>query len=179
MSEKRLELFDRVLQACERDYRDKLENFKQLDDKAQSNATIAGILIAACVAFVQEETVQRIAHVHGNFGPILIASTIVLSVLSIVCSLACMKVSKVETPPDSEEVGKWVSNLAELDDSELTSHRLENFVRDQAEVWKRAILDHSNVNRKKANWLLAAQSVLFVAFLCITVVVLIFLLSFR
>jgi hypothetical protein len=179
MSDKRLELFERVLQACERDYRDKLEVFYRLDDKAQSNATIAGILIAACVAFVQEETVQRIAHVYGKLGPTLLAATIVLSVLSIVFCLGSMKILEVETPPDSEEVSRWVNNLAELDDSEFTSRRLENFIRDEAKVWKRAILDHSRVNKKKANWLLAAQSVLFLAFVCITIVAIIFLFSFR
>ena len=151
MTDQRLELFERVLQTCERNYNEQAENFRSLDDKAQSNATIAGILIAACVAFVQEETVRRLAQVHGVAGPLLVAGTFILALLSILCSLGCMKVSRVEMPPDAEDVEKWVTDLANLDESERTPHSLENLIRDEAGVWKIAIRDHSKANGKRQN----------------------------
>jgi hypothetical protein len=179
MENQKTGLLDQVLNACERDYAEKSVTFQQLDGKAQSNAAIAGILIAACVTLFQEENLQAMMAHYGPLGPKLIALVIVASLISIVLSLICMWVRKVESPPESGELSKMVDELMALAPAELGTERLENFNRDHIRIWRQAIKDLSGVNATKAKWLLGAQWLLAVAFCVVTLGVGIFLWSFR
>jgi hypothetical protein len=179
MENQKPRLLEQVLNACERDYAEKSATFQQLDGKAQSNAAIAGILIAACVTLFQEENLKAMVSHYGLDGPRLIALVIVVSLISIVLSLICMVVRKVETPPESGEFSKMVEELMALEPTELNTERLENFTRDQVRIWRRAIKGLSGVNATKARWLLGAQWALAVAFFVVTFGVGVFLWSFR
>ena len=122
-------LTDQVLNACERDYAEKSGTFQQLDSKAQSNAAIAGILIAACVTLFPEENLKAMIARYGLIGPRSIALVIAVSLISIVMSLICMLVRKVESPPESDELNKMVDDLMALGSDELDTERVENFAR--------------------------------------------------
>ena len=168
MENQKPRLLEQVLNACERDYAEKSITFQQVDGKAQSNAAIAGILIAACVTLLQEENLKAMVAHYGLGGPRLIALVIVVSLISAVLSLICMLVRKVETPPESGELSKMVDELMALGPTELGPERLQNFTRDQIRVWQQAIKGLSGVNATKANWLLGAQSMLAIAFFVVT-----------
>jgi|SRR5271165_5280338 len=177
MEDQKSRLLEQVLNACERDYAEKSGTFQQLDGKAQSNAAIAGILIAACVTLLQEENLKAMVAHYGLLGPRLIAFVIAASLMSIVLSLICMLVRKVESPPESDELNKMVGELMALGPTELDAERLENFTRDQIRIWRQAIKDHSGVNAAKAAWLLGAQWSLAIAFFVVTLGVGVFLWS--
>jgi hypothetical protein len=179
MEDQKPKLLQQVLNACERDYGEKSATFQQLDGKAQSNAAIAGILIAACVTLFQEDNLKAMVGHYGLAGPRLIALVIVSSLISVVLALICMLVRKVESPPESDELSKMVDELMALERDELSTERLENFTRDQIRIWRRAIKDLSGVNAGKAKWLLGAQWTLAFAFFVVTLGVGVFLWSFR
>lgn len=179
MEDQKHKLLEKVLSACEQDYADKAGTFQQLDGKAQSNATIAGILIAACVTLFPEENLKAMVTRYGLVGPRLISLVIVASLVSIVMALICMLVRRVESPPASDELDKMVNELMALGSNELNAERLVNFTRDQIRIWRQAINDLSRVNARKARWLLAAQWALASAFIAVTLGVGVFLWGFH
>jgi hypothetical protein len=127
----------------------------------------------------QEENLKAMRVHYGLIGPRLIALVIVASLISIVLSLICMLVRKVESPPESRELSKMVDELMALAPTELGTERLENFDRDQIRIWRKALKDLSRVNATKAKWLLGAQWMLAIAFAVVTVGLGIFLWSLR
>ena len=173
----RRELLERVLQSCVQEYADKQNTFAQIDTKAQTTASVAGVLIAAALAFVQADSVERILTAGGIKVVLLFGSVMVLLLGSTLFCLLAMKISRVAAPLESQELGRMVNDILGLDPSEVTDQIVDNFARDQASAWQKTLRSLRKTNRDKANRVLWGQVLLAVALLLVAIVVLVFLLQ--
>jgi hypothetical protein len=171
----RKELLDKVFQSCLQEYADKQNTFAQIDTKAQTTASVAGVLIAAALAFVQADSVDRMVSAGGLKVVILFASAIVLLLLSTLFCLLAMRIRRLTAPLESKEIGRMIEEIFRLDASEFTDETVENFVRDQVNAWQKTLRSLGKTNADKADRVLWGQVLLAVAVLLVAVVVLFFL----
>lgn len=105
------------------------EQWRQLDSKAQSTATIAGIFMAGAFAFLQSSSVQLT--VVQKFIFFLIIAALVLSIAFAVYS---MLVESIPMPPTSSKICEMLTDLLPQSDSEL-ERRYDGLIADIIDPW--------------------------------------------
>jgi hypothetical protein len=159
------EMTPEEINACERDkiallidardaaakqYEDYSNAFVNLDNKASAVATIAGIVLAAVVAFLKDGQAPAVA--QGNcFYMIMIVASPVLALAAIVFSMIGAKVTEVVEPFDAPERMREAKNLAEIDCDEFSRQHIIDYYRAQVDYWSKAIEDIRKVVATKAN----------------------------
>jgi hypothetical protein len=171
-------LLEQVLQSCLQEYADKQNTFAQIDTKAQTTASVAGVLIAAALAFVQADSVARLVGAGGLKVVALFALAIILLLASTLFCLLAMRIRRVTAPLESKELGKMVDDILGSESAKVTAETFDNFVRDQITAWQKCLRSLRKANTDKARRTLWAQALLGAALLLVAIVVLLFLLSF-
>lgn len=168
-----------LMNACEtaaKQYEDYANAFANLDTKASAVATIAGIVLAAVVAFLKDGQAPAIA--QGNcFYMILIVASPVLALAAIVASMFGAKVTEVVEPFDAPERMREAKNLAELGCEEFSRQHIIDYYRAQIDYWSKAIEDIRKVVATKATRVLFGQGTLIAALGILVLVFVVFLLT--
>jgi hypothetical protein len=151
------ELLKTVLASYEREYKELSETWRHIDDKAQANVTIVGIFLGATFIFVQASLVKDTTPLSLTMNKLLFLA-IILLVGSAVFSIIALKVKKVIMGPTGQHLAELVNDL--LQEAVPSSKRIDNFLRDQTQLWATANTDIQKKNTTKACLLFIGQILL-------------------
>ena len=162
--------------AASKQYEDYSNAFVNLDTKASAAATIAGLVLAAVVAFLKDGQAPAVA--RGNcFYMIMIVASPVLALAAIVASMFGAKVTEVVEPFDAPERMREAKNLAEIGCDEFSQQHIIDYYRAQLDYWSKAIEDIRKVVATKAKRVLYGQAFLIAALAILVLVFVVFLLT--
>ena len=143
-----------VLQVYRSEFDHLSSSFRDIDSKAQGNSSIAGILLAAVLAFV-------------NRGAALTTSVRATAVLAVLCfiaslllSLYALTVRELTSPPTGRDASKLLRDLRAPAALVDIRQREPNFYGDLTNLWTKSIEERRMINRKKAMHVRRAQSML-------------------
>jgi hypothetical protein len=156
-------LLERVLNVASEEYRDRSSGFRDLDAKAQSSITTAGIFLAAALAFLRLEFLEQYYRIGGWYFITLLSLSIFLLVGSVVFSLVALRIRKVAMALESGALADMVDDLLSLNPSERDEAAQSNFLRDQLRAWRTILQDVATVNESKARTVFIAQILLTLA----------------
>jgi hypothetical protein len=156
--------------ACDnaaKQYDDYYKTFTALDGKAQSTATVGGIVIAAVVAFVNAGKLDGLVGNRSGSGYLLIFSPAAAALAAVVISFFASKVVEVILPFAADDQAEEVGDLADLPAEELSKEHVLSYHRARLQHWKE-VLDniHSAVDQK-AGWVWCGQIVLVFSLCCL------------
>jgi hypothetical protein len=148
-------LLEATLRAYEQEFAHLSAVWKDLDAKAQGTVAVAGIFVAATMAFARDPNDQGVAFTG------ILALTVALLVASVLLAVRAARIERVDAPPQGAQVASLALDLLALamPDQERPV-RMENFYRDQLPAWQRASESYRSVNRTKAHALSVAQGAL-------------------
>lgn len=129
MPTKRTDFFQLALDRVRYEHEQLSEQWRQLDSKAQSTATIAGIFMAGAFAFLQSSSVQLT--VGQKFLFFLVISALVLSIAFAVGS---MLVESIPMPPTSGKMSEMLGDILQKPESEL-DERYDGLLSDTINPW--------------------------------------------
>lgn len=162
--------------AAAKQYEDYANAFVNLDAKASAAATIAGIVLAAVVAFLKDGQAPAVA--QGNcIYMIMIVASPVLALAAIVASMVGAKVTEVVEPFDAPERMREAKNLAEIGSDEFSRQHIIDYYRAQLDYWSKSIEDIRGVTATKAKRVLYGQAFLIAALAILVLVFVVFLLT--
>jgi hypothetical protein len=100
--DQRIEVLISIAQtACDsaaKHYDDYYKSFAALDGKAQSTATVSGVVLATVVAFMNAGRLSPLLSTKGSCGYILVLSPAIGALLAVVISFAASKVMDITVP---------------------------------------------------------------------------------
>jgi hypothetical protein len=143
-------------------YDDYYKSFAALDGKAQSTATVSGVVLAAVVAFMNAGQLRPLLLGRGSCGYFLVLSPAIGALLAVLVSFAASKVMDITVPFAAADQIKEAEDLAGLSQDELSREHLLSFHRARLNHWKDALADIDSGVRKKAVLVLWAQILLVV-----------------
>jgi hypothetical protein len=160
-----------TLQACMTEYSDLQSNFTHLDTKAQSTTAIAGILLAAALAFAKNDTLKVIVELAGRWVAALLAAIVLSLMGSTALCLYAMRIRDTACV-DSEPLKREADAILSRESSEWTERHV-NFLRGQIADFQ--LIQHNlfAVNERKAkavSWgqLFLSLAIVLVAMLLLT-----------
>ena len=177
ISVQRVGLLAGALQACVEEYRDKRGIFASLDTKAHNTTAIAGIFLAAALAFLHGNPLKEFVRPAGLSAVILLAASVLVLLGSIVTCLWAMRVRYLVVSEPSETLVRMVNDILRLESSEFTDKTGENFLRDQINTWQKVLRSMSVANQNKAKATRIGQVLLVIAIACVAILLLIVLIS--
>jgi hypothetical protein len=137
-----------VLDSYREEYRELSDNWRSLDTKAQGTAAIAGIFLAAALAFVRE-----LAKGLASFDRALLVLAITTLFLVVLLAVFAMKVRQVEMAPNGEDFERMTDDLLSPELLHELPTRLPALVRDRAKVWRQVNAKVAEQNGRKAELL--------------------------
>jgi hypothetical protein len=155
-----VELRRAVAAAYEREHEALLTAFRDLDGKAQATITVAGIFLAAALAFVEETP----ATAPSLLVRALLGGTLFLLVASISAALLALQLRKIVRSPSATQIGKFVSDLLAAGTEEARK-RMGDFYGQVSTLWGASIQSLETANVRKSRCLVIAQVLLFLAIL--------------
>jgi hypothetical protein len=154
-----------ALESYRDEYRDLSEIWRNLDAKAQGLSAIAGVFLAAVLAWSRALPAE-----FGKHERFLIAGTIVLLFVAIVAAVCALQLRKVKKAPFGDETAGMVRDILPTMSPEDFSSRASNFYNDQMTAWKDTNRDIREKIQSKTSWLTFAQyTLLLTAFLAAVV----------
>jgi hypothetical protein len=156
-----VELRRAVAAAYEREHEALLAAFRDLDGKAQATITVAGIFLAAALAFVEDAPSATAPTVLVRA---LLGSTLFLLVASISAALLALQLRKIVRSPSAVQIGRFVSDLVAAGSDEARK-RMGDFYGQVSRLWGASIESLETANARKSRCLVVAQLLLFLAIL--------------
>jgi hypothetical protein len=141
-------------------YDDYYKSFAALDGKAQSTATVSGVVLAAVVAFMNAGRLSPLLSTKGDCGYVLVLSPAIGALLAVVVSFAASKVMDITVPFAAADQIKEAEDLARLPPNELSREHILGYQHARLSHWKDALSDIDSGVRKKARLVLWAQVLL-------------------
>ena len=169
VSNQRQKLLERTLRACENEYTEKAKIFSDLDGKAQNTTTVAGIFLAAALAFLQGEGLKALTLYTGRNALAILALSIMLLLASILVCLIGMRIRQVPSPVESAELATMVNEILSVSPAEFTDEMEENYFRDQIKAWQTTLKEMSAADDDKAQSVLIGQLLLAAAVVLVAV----------
>jgi len=154
------ELRKELAAAFEREHEALLGAFRDLDGKAQATITVAGIFLAAALAFVEEAPATD----PSLLVRALLGSTLFFLVASISAALLALQLRKIVRSPSAVQIGQFVSDLLAAGTDEARK-RMGDFYGQIARLWNVSIQSLESANARKSRFLFTAQLMLFLAIL--------------
>ncbi|WP_417914535.1 hypothetical protein [Candidatus Electronema sp. JM] len=149
-----------ALDAYQKEYRELMDIWKNLEGKAQWIVTVSGIFFAGMFAFIRNPLLQPVHY----YEQCLLTASVVLLVLSVVSALLAQRLFDVQKAPYGDLLGALVKDL--IDSDEISSDRIYCYLAEQGTFWKETNLTVQIVNKKKIASLLCAQCFLVLSILC-------------
>lgn len=149
------QLIDLALERAQYEYTELAENWKLLDAKAQGTAAIAGIFLAAFVAFVSKDPCSVAGDIHTKLA---VAVLLFLLLASILFAVTAMRVIGFDMPPSGRSTRDDVAKLLDLplNEDELRAERTK-LLRELTEIWLSSGDTIENCNAKKVKLVQRAQ----------------------
>lgn len=164
----RVELLKVALDSYREEYKEVWETWRSLDAKAQGSGAIAGVFLAAGLAWARDIPPDLAAPGRWLLGLALLAV-----VVAVAGTVFAMQVRTVQAPPLGDETADMVKDLLNAEPGDDQASRLAGFYADQASTWKDTNADMQRKNLWKAGWLRIAQFSLLVAAVLVAMLVLI------
>jgi len=153
------DLLQQAVDSCRQEHQDLSSQWANLDSKATSAITVAGVFLAATLAFIRE-----LADTATDVERILLTAALALLIVSTVFALLVVRLRPVVGAPSGAPLTGMIDDLVSVKDA-MSAHRLRNFARDHAKLWQRANESVSEAVTRKARNLQWAQWLLFGAIL--------------
>lgn len=151
-----------ALETHRSEYAELSEIWRNLDTKAQGLGALAGIFLAAALAWARELPTDATAPVRA-----VVIGTIVLLVLTIVAAVFALQVRAVTASPLGPETEEMLQDiLGKAKDGEQ-EQRLVAFNNDQIAAWKDTNDAVRGFNESKAQWVSFGQVTLLIAALIV------------
>jgi hypothetical protein len=174
----RKEALQCLLQTGSDNYKENARIAGVIEDKAQKAGAVAGIFLAAGLAFVKPGI--SLTELGGRVGATLLSASIALLLACIALCLAVMWARPGRSPLLLSDVQKMVSDIFAFSAAEFTSEIQEGFSENQAHLWAQTLNEQVVKNRRKALLLRRAQVTLALAMLLVGIFLFLLLLrAFR
>jgi hypothetical protein len=156
-----------VLDSYKKEFDSLVGSFRDLDSKAQGTVAIAGVFLAAALAFMNREGVLN-SYVSRN-----LAIFIVLSLTAAIAfSVQALRIRRLPNLPSGDDVSGLLQALAKAGDQDELKERLVYFCGDAAALWRSCIRQRREVNEEKADHIWSAQKSLMFAAACVATLIL-------
>ena len=158
-----IDLYRYCLEESKKDWNNASQKFRDIDQKAQATATLAGVFIAAVFAVLQNTTVRS-----NSITLNMLIASIILFASSILSSLFAMKVRAFKAAPTGVYLAKLLKDIsaAVLNGRSFTELEI-GFYSEQIHKWHESTEELLRINYKKAKSAELAQWFLFIAILII------------
>jgi hypothetical protein len=163
----RKEAYQSLLQLGADNYKENTRIAGVLEDKAQKTGAIAGVFLAAGLAFVKPDL--TLVQLGGKLGFALLTTSIFLLLVCISLCLGVMWVRSLQPQLLVFDVSEMLRHILALPASEITNEVKENFYRDQEKVWKSVLKEQLQKIGAKSQLLQAAQGILALAMLLVAI----------
>lgn len=167
VNEIRHNLHSSVIEAYANEYKELAETWRNLESKAQSAITVAGIFIAGAFAYVRE--IKPPTHTTEK---VLLEVSVGFLIASVVLSILALRLRKVAAPLMGDNMNTMVGDLLQLSDDENFLKRLPDHYNDQSGLWRKVKEETHAANQSKARFLWWSHITLVIAIVvvaCITV----------
>ena len=172
----RLQVLKDLCTVGSENYKENVRTIGLLEDKAQKTAALAGIFLAATLAFIKPEAFEKWPFNRLRVW-IPLSAAVVLLIACIAFSVAVLWVrSIVESVPFSS-VEKFKVGLFGVGDAALHEYE-QGYWEDTAAIWKQILTQQSPIITSKANRLLGAQITLALAMLSVAALLLLIIQPF-
>jgi hypothetical protein len=163
----RQSLHGSVIEAYSNEYKELADTWRNLETKAQSAITIAGIFIAGAFAYVRD--IRPETHKSEK---VLLGVCVCFLIASVVLSILALRLRKIAAPLMGENLDKLVDDLLQISEDKEFLDRLPNYYNDQIALWQQVKKETHDANQSKARFLWWAHITLVLAIVvvaCITV----------
>ncbi|MGB7624774.1 MAG: hypothetical protein WBN92_20700 [Terriglobia bacterium] len=140
------------------EYRELCNQWQNLDTKAQGTGAIAGIFLAAAVAWSRNMS-DPITRLEGG----LLVSTVATLVFSIVLTVFAMRIRTITAPPLGDSTTEMVKDLTQINVTGEIKERIPRFLQDQISLWRDCNEETQKQNLSKARKIWCAQITLLIA----------------
>ena len=176
MSEGRTDLVKDLVQLAIAEHSDAQTNFTNLDAKAQSTTTIAGIFLAGALAFFNGDSLQQLISIGSHPAILLLGIVVLFLMIAIALCVAAMRIRDVsvrEVGLSKEEVvgSSEVIGILDLPANELPG-RYENYLLQQVDEWSQVSTELRGINYKKGRAVYFGQLLLGVAIFFVAILLL-------
>jgi hypothetical protein len=168
-----------LINACDvaaKQYEDYWNAFANLDEKAVAVATIAGIVLAAVVAFLTEGKAPAFAQESWQHTALILEPPL-LALIAIISSLLGSRVRELVAPFDAPARIEEAKLLGELECGEFSLRRVINYYNEQLKLWSKAIESIGDAVGAKADRVLFGQWYLIASISFLVVLFVLFLLG--
>lgn len=145
------------------EYEELSQNWRHIDNKAQSNITISGIFIAAIFAFIKD-----LSSSFELWQKIVLVADMLALIASVSFSLVALLVRKVQAAPLGEVYSQIVTDLLNVDDFDSDENQ-RCFINDMIKIWHKTNRETYDVYSKKARYLAYSQYILIVAIILVVI----------
>jgi len=155
---------------CAKQYDDYYKSFMGLDNKAQSAATVSGVVLAAFVAIVNSGHTKALLSSGCICSYLLLLAPAIGALVTVIVGLAASRVIEVTIPFAAiDQIGE-AEALARIPIEEMSSSYVLSYHLERLTHWRIALADIDRSVLMKSRWVYAAQ-----ALLVLTLVFLLFL----
>lgn len=149
-----------ALDAYQKEYRELIDKWRNLEGKAQWVVTVSGIFLAGMFAFIRNPLLQPVRY----YEQCLLTASVVLLVFSVISALLVQRLISVQKAPYGELLGTLVNDL--INSGEISSDHISCYLIEQGTFWKETNLTVQTGNKEKTISLLCAQCFLVLSILC-------------
>lgn len=148
------ELFNKILDRYQSEYDELLDNWRDLERKAQGAIAVSGILFAGIFGITTKSF-----DIIREYQIFFIVLTLLFLVGSIISAVRVLETKRVLIPPKGEDFQKHSIEMLEANKSKNDEEeRLVGLLGDQCNTWKNANNDIRLKNEIKAKYLVTALS---------------------
>lgn len=153
-----------VLTSYQEAYKERTDNWKSLETKAQGSITIAGIFIAGAFAYIDKGAANM-----AMPQQLLVVLAVASLVASVLLAVYALKIQEILPPPYGEFVKANVQCFLEICDEAEFKERIEYFDYDMIAQWERVLSIIDEQIRKKVDCLFNAQAALVFAVVVVAI----------
>lgn len=172
----RLQILKDLCQVGGENYKENVRTIGLLEDKAQKTAALAGIFLAATLAFIKPDTFEKWPFNRLRVW-IPLSTAVVLLIACIAFSVAVLWIRSIVESVPFPSVEKFKAGLFGVEAKELHKYE-EGYWEDTAAIWKQILAQQSPITASKANRLLWAQVTLALAMLSVAALLLLIIQPF-
>ena len=148
-----IDFYKYCLEESKRDWNNASQKFRDIDQKAQATATLAGVFIAAVFAVLQNTAARS-----NSIALYMLITSVVLLAISILSELFAMKIRNFKAVPNSLYIAKLLKDMSIAVSNGREYEALEvGFYTEQIHIWREGIEALLLVNYRKAKFAEAAQ----------------------
>ncbi len=153
-----------VVNSYQEAYKERADNWKSLETKAQGSITVAGIFIAGAFAYIDKGAA-------GMTPPqqLLVVAAVVSLVASVLLAVYALKIQEILPPPYGGFVKVNVERFLDIGDEAEFRERVEYFDYDLTSQWEEVLSVIDRQLRKKVDLLANAQASLVFAVVVVAV----------